>query len=73
MDKTKRHELISDLSYFWTEKEDLERLCSFNRNTIKAEFPEVLKCWDDYKMARKILSSVIKTAYETEDRDFDYE
>ena len=73
MDKKKRHELISDLSYFWTEKEDLERLSGFNPAVVRAEFPEVLKCWQDYKMARKILSSVIRSAYEEEDRDFDYE
>lgn len=55
-----REEYANMLRYFWEEKEDITRFTSFSRERTAAEFPEVLKAWDDFCMSRKILSAVIR-------------
>ena len=52
---------LNDLQYFWQEKEDLERLSTFERliPILEKEKPEVLKAWNDYKSSKKILDIVI--------------
>ena len=52
---------ISMLQYFWTDKEDLER-CMLWRDMVPAlreQFPEILKAWEDYKTARRMLTAVL--------------
>ena len=48
------------MRYFWEEKGDIERYASFSRERTATEFPEVLKAWDDYNTARKVLSAVLR-------------
>ncbi len=55
-----REDYLNMLRYFWEEKDDLERYCAFDRDRMAREFPEVLKAWDDYKLARKMLSAVLR-------------
>lgn len=51
---------LCDLQYFWQEKEDLERLTSFNRliPMLEVEMPEVMKAWRDYKASKRILDII---------------
>ncbi len=55
-----REEYADMLRYFWEEKGDIERYTQFSRERMTAEFPEVLKAWDDYNIARKVLTAVLK-------------
>jgi hypothetical protein len=52
---------LNDLQYFWQEKEDLERLGTFEKLApiLEKEKPEVLKAWNDYKASKNILDIVI--------------
>ena len=54
---------LKDLQYFWQEKQDLERLCSFKKliPVLEKEKPEVIKAWNDYKASKKILDIVINS------------
>lgn len=51
------------IKYFWVHEGDLERLIGFEelKPKIEAEYPEVLKAWNDYKISIKILDAVIET------------
>lgn len=58
---TESREAYADMMrYFWEEKGDIERYSSFSRERTAAEFPEVLKAWDDYNTSRKVLSAVLR-------------
>jgi hypothetical protein len=59
-----RLDMAAMLAYFWQEKGDITRWCSFDREKVKAEFPEVLKAWDDYQTAYKIMDLVIRNLNE---------
>ena len=61
MENTLTEQDLNDLQYFWQEKEDLERLSTFERliPILEEEKPEVLKAWNDYKVSKKILDIVI--------------
>lgn len=61
MENTLTEQDLNDLKYFWQEKEDLERLTTFERliPILEKEKPEVLKAWNDYKASKKILDIVI--------------
>lgn len=48
------------LRYFWEEKGDIERWTGFDRAAIAKEYPEVLKAWDDYNTARRLLTAVLR-------------
>lgn len=52
------------LDYFWNEKGDLERWSNWHarREAIRESHPEIIKAWEDYKVARRMLSVVIKAA-----------
>ena len=54
---------LSDIRYFWEYKGDLERLSSFEslKPKLQAEYPEILKAWNDYKASIKTLDAVIST------------
>lgn len=54
-----REEMLSMLTYFWQEKGDIERWSSFDREKVAAEFPELLKAWDDYVTAHKVMNAVV--------------
>lgn len=49
------------LDYFWREKEDLERWSDWKERmeAIRHSHPEIPKAWEDYKMAKRILSALI--------------
>ncbi len=53
-------EMLDSLAYFWGEKGDIERWSGFDREKIAAQYPEVLKAWDDYKASRKVMDAVIR-------------
>lgn len=55
-----REEMLNMITYFWQEKGNLERWTGFDREKIAAEFPEVLKAWDDYKTAGKVMDAVVR-------------
>ena len=48
------------MTYFWTENGDIERCTSFDRELMQAEFPELLKAWDDHKLAERMVDVVLK-------------
>ena len=51
-----------DIVYFWQEKRDLSRLCSWERikPAVAREYPEILKAWEDYLTAIRTLNAVVK-------------
>jgi len=53
-----REEAHEMLTYFWEEKGDLERWTDHERGF--ALFPEVRKAWQDYRMAKQILTAVLR-------------
>lgn len=55
------NEDIWSLRYFWTEKRDLTRWSGWEDNLalIQAEFPELLKAWNDLRYAQKIMDLVV--------------
>lgn len=55
-----RQDAISMLTYFWQEKGDIERWCDFDREHLRAEFPAVLRAWEDYKAGRAVLDAVMR-------------
>lgn len=57
-----RESAASMLEYFWQEKGDIERWVGFDRDMLAAEFPAVLKAWDDYKASRAVLDAVVRDA-----------
>jgi hypothetical protein len=52
------------LRYFWEEKGDLERYSGWveMQPWLREHHPEIIKAWDDYKMAGRILTAVIRAA-----------
>jgi hypothetical protein len=58
MNKSRRYKLDM-LSYFWEEKGNMERWVHFNREDMKKDFPELLKVWDDYNAAKRMIDLVI--------------
>jgi hypothetical protein len=63
MENTLKERDLMDLQYFWQDKGDLERLCTFEEMIpiLEKERPEVLKAWNDYKTSKKILDIVIES------------
>lgn len=55
---------LNMLDYFWNQKEDLERWSSWEarKPAIQATHPEIIKAWEDYKVARRMLTAVIAGA-----------
>ena len=53
-------EMLDMLRYFWEEKGDIERYSGFDREAIAKAYPEVLKAWDDYNTARRMLNAVLR-------------
>jgi hypothetical protein len=51
---------LTMLRIFWDEKRDLERWAGFDRAEVAAKYPEVLKAWDDYVLAGKLLNAVLQ-------------
>lgn len=60
MTLSEREDMLNTLRYFWTEKQDLERWIRFDRATLQREFPDVLKAWDDYQTAKRVMGSVMR-------------
>jgi hypothetical protein len=54
---------LNDLQWSWQDKGDLERLGIFEKikPLIEKERPEILKAWNDYKTAKKILDIVMES------------
>mgnify|MGYP003147317607 CR=1 FL=1 len=63
MDKKISMEDLRMVKYYWEEKEDLLSWCDWeNRKGAIQEFaPEVVKAWEDYFTARRILCAVIES------------
>ena len=55
-------EMLATIRYFWETKGDIERWSSFDREKVAKRFPEIIKAWDDYKTAERMLSAVIRGA-----------
>lgn len=53
---------LNMIDYFWFEKEDIERWSSWKERLpiIQSTHPEIVKAWEDYKTARRLLGAVIK-------------
>ena len=56
---THKLEEARSLHYFWIECGNLERWAGFDRSKLAAEFPAVLKAWDDYNASKLVLDAVI--------------
>lgn len=54
-----REEMLDNLRYFWNRKEDIEAWAGFDRDAIAKEFPEVIKAWEDLKLAQKVMNAVM--------------
>ncbi len=54
-----KREMLETLHYFWDEKRDIERWAGFDREKIAAEYPEIIKAWDDYSTSKRVMSAVI--------------
>ena len=54
---------INMVTYFWQEKQDLERCIDWQkRKPIIAEsHPELIKAWEDYKTSIKMMNAVVKS------------
>ena len=54
MENTLTEQDLNDLQYFRQEKEDLERLSTFERliPILEKEKPEVLKAWNDNNVSK---------------------
>jgi hypothetical protein len=52
---------LNMLDYFWNQKEDIERWSSWKerRPIIQQSHPEIVRAWDDYQTARRMLTAVI--------------
>jgi hypothetical protein len=52
------------LVYFWEEKGDLERFTGWEelQPALHLHHPEILKAWNDYKTAKRLLSAVLRGA-----------
>ena len=61
MSKLDIEEIQPMLSYFWEEKGDIERWASFEeaKPILQEKAPEVLKAWEDYKIAIKMVTLTI--------------
>jgi len=55
-----RQDMLWALTYYWEENGDIERWSSFDREKVAAEFPELLKAWDDYVTAQKVMNAVVR-------------
>lgn len=55
-------ETLDTLRYFWEAKGDIERWTGFDRDELAKTFPEVLKAWDDYTTAQRLLTAVLRGA-----------
>ena len=53
---------LSMLRYFWQDKEDIERYCSWEEilPTIDKKRPDVVEAWKNYKRARAVLNAVME-------------
>lgn len=55
---------INDIQYFWQEKGDLERWVGWNdpetQQRIIAACPELVKLWNDYKTAERLLNLIVE-------------
>ena len=60
--KTLTEEDINNIVYFWEERGDLERFTNWIRLVpiLESQYPQVLKAWNDYKLAGKTLDLLIK-------------
>ena len=56
-DSAKRDSDLGSIRYFWEEKGDVTRYCDWER--CKADFPEIEKAWNDFKLAERVLDAVI--------------
>lgn len=63
-DATKKitQEDLASLHYFWFQKGDLTRWVFWEEKLpdLRREYPEIVKAWEDYKAADRILDHVIK-------------
>lgn len=55
-------EMLATLRYFWENKGDITCSVDFDREKVAKRFPEIIKAWDDYKTAERMLSAVIRGA-----------
>ena len=55
---------MNDLSYFWTEKCDLERWCYWEerKEAIRKTHPEIVAAWENLKVAKRTMSAVLVAA-----------
>ena len=50
------------IRYFWEDKQNLEDWCDWElkREMLTGESPELIKAWDDYKVAIRTLSAIVR-------------
>ena len=55
--------------YFWEEKGDLTRWCSWEEKKpmVEEEFPELIKALKDFDIAKKMISLTVRSISETVD------
>lgn len=63
MKKKLTSEHIQSIKYFWNYKGDIESYSLFDEilPILKAEKPELIEAWNDYKSAEKIMDAVVKS------------
>jgi hypothetical protein len=57
---TPEEHMLDMLDYFWREKGDITRWSDFDREKVKAAFPEIIKAWDDYQTAERVFAAVMR-------------
>jgi hypothetical protein len=60
MSDDERELALRSIGFYWEHEGDLESWAGFDREMFAANFPEILKAWDDYKLSRLVLSAVIR-------------
>ena len=58
-----KEEDIYSVIYFWEDKGDLDRMSSWDelRDDFAKEYPELIKAWDNYKTAARIMDIVVNS------------
>ena len=53
---------INCIVYFWEEKRDLDRWVDWEakREYFVKELPELVKAWDDYRTAGRIMDAIVR-------------
>ena len=54
---------INAVTYFWQEKNDLERCCQWDeiKQRMSITHPELIKAWNDYKTSVRTLNAIVRS------------